>query len=110
MAIVIVKNKYQVVIPQSVREQVGVNVGDFLEAKVERGKITFTPKLVIDRSQFPNANDEYTPAQRKSIDAQLAKAMKGRTHGPFETADEMIAHMQGELKKRATAKKSKRAR
>lgn len=93
MAIVTVKNKYQVVIPQSVRDQVGVNVGDLLEAKVERGKITFTPKVVIDRSQFPNANDEYTPAQRKSIDAQLAKAMNGRTHGPFAAIDEMIGHI-----------------
>ncbi|MDQ2948740.1 MAG: AbrB/MazE/SpoVT family DNA-binding domain-containing protein [Acidobacteriota bacterium] len=109
MAIVAVKNKYQVVIPLSVRNQVGVNVGDLLEAKVERGKITFTPKLVIDRSQFSNADDDYTAAQRKLIDTQLAKAMKGRTHGPFDSANEMIAHMKGELKKRA-AKKTKRAR
>jgi bifunctional DNA-binding transcriptional regulator/antitoxin component of YhaV-PrlF toxin-antitoxin module len=83
------------VIAQSVRDQVGLNVGDLLEAKVERGKTTFTPKLVIDRSQSRKANDEYTPVQRKSIDAQLAKAMTGRTHGPFDTADEMGAHIKG---------------
>jgi hypothetical protein len=26
---------------------------------------------VIDRAQFPNADDEYTPAQRRIIDARL---------------------------------------
>jgi bifunctional DNA-binding transcriptional regulator/antitoxin component of YhaV-PrlF toxin-antitoxin module len=49
MSIVRVKNKYQVVIPESVREEIGVEIGDVLEAKVERGKITFTPKSIVDR-------------------------------------------------------------
>ena len=49
MSIVIVKDKYQVVIPQSVRRQLGISRGDVLEAKVEHGKLTYTPKLVIDR-------------------------------------------------------------
>ncbi len=49
MSIVRVKNKFQVVIPESVRDQIGVEVGDVLEAKVERGKITFTPKSIVDR-------------------------------------------------------------
>ena len=38
------------------------------------GKIVITPRLLIDRSQFPNADDEYTPAQRRIIDARLDKA------------------------------------
>ena len=46
MPVVTVKNKYQVVLPQALREQVGVKVGDLLEAKVERGRITFTPKAL----------------------------------------------------------------
>jgi hypothetical protein len=49
--------------------------------------------------------DEYTPAQRRLIDARLAESeedlKKGRTAGPFKSASEMIAHMKGELKKRA---------
>ncbi len=49
MPIVTVKDKYQVVIPQSVRRQLGINRGDLLEAKVERGKLTYTPKDLIDR-------------------------------------------------------------
>jgi hypothetical protein len=83
------------------------------EASFHGGKMVLTPKLVIDRSQFPNADDEYTPAQRRIIDARLAKGLedvkKGRTVGPFNTADEMIASMKQELKKRAAAKKLKRS-
>lgn len=49
MSIVTVKDKFQVVIPQGVRKQLGINRGDILEAKVERGKLTYTPKVLIDR-------------------------------------------------------------
>ena len=49
MAIVTVQNKYQVVIPQAIREKLGISRGDMLEAKVERGRLTYTPKTVIDR-------------------------------------------------------------
>ena len=65
-----------------------------LEAKVEKGKITFTPKSLIDRE----------------IAEGLEDIRKGRTYGPFDTAAEMIAHMKGQLKKRAAAKASKRSR
>ena len=68
------------------------------------------PTLVIDRAKFPNADDEYTPAQRRVIDARLAESeddvKKGRTSGPFNSAAEMISHMKGQLKK--TARKAKR--
>ena len=81
---------------------------------MQRGKIVLTPKLVIDRSTFPNANDEYTPSQRRVIDARLNESeddfRKGRTAGPFKSAREMIAHMKSELKKRAAAKKPKRVK
>src|SRR6266446_2435355 len=49
MAIVTVKNKYQVVIPRALRQKLGISRGDVLEAKVERGRLTYTPKTVIDR-------------------------------------------------------------
>ena len=85
-----------------------------MEFSYQRGKIVITPKVIIDRSRFPTADDEYTPAQRRIIDARLAESedefKKGRTYGPFNTADEMIAHMKSELKKRGPAKKTKRTR
>jgi len=57
MPVVTVKNKYQVVLPQALREQVGVKVGDLLEAKVERGRITFTPKAPVDRGIAESLKD-----------------------------------------------------
>ncbi len=60
--------------------------------------ITILPKL-------PSADDDYTPEQRRKVDAELAKGLQdlkeGRTYGPFNTADEMIASMEKQLKKRA---------
>jgi len=79
----------------------GIKPGDRLEFKVSGGIINIIPEL-------RSADDEYTPAQRRAIDAQLREAAKGPYYGPFNTADEMIAHMKGELRKRAAAKKSKR--
>ena len=54
------------------------------------GVITILPKL-------PAAEGDYTPEQRRIVDARLAEGLAdikaGRTFGPFESADEMIAHM-----------------
>jgi len=58
MAIVTVKNKYQVVIPQAIREKLGISRGDVLEAKVERGRLTYTPKTVVNRIPTSKAERE----------------------------------------------------
>ena len=100
---VTVKNKTSLLVPPSVQRRAGIKNGDRLEFKVSGGVIMIVPKL-------PTADDEYTPEQRRIIDAQLDEAEKGPFHGPFNTADEMIAHMKSELKKRAARKKTKRSR
>jgi AbrB family looped-hinge helix DNA binding protein len=88
MPIVTVKNKYQVVIPQRVREQIGVSIGDILEAKVERGRITLTPKSVVDRA----------------IAEGLEDVRKGRVRGPFKTVDQMLDSLKG--RQRRTSRKA----
>lgn len=109
-----IQHKGQVTIPTSVRRQAGLERGDLVNFSFQRGKIVITPKVVIDRAKFPTADNEYTPAQRKIIDARLAEGLAdikaGRTYGPFNTAHEMITHMKGQLKKRAPAKKLSRSR
>ena len=100
-----IHRKGQMTLPRRLRSAIGIADGDLVEATLHRGKIVLTPKLVVDRSKFPNADDEYTPAQRRAIDARLDASeedlKKGRTAGPFNSAAEMIAHMKGELQKRA---------
>ena len=49
MPIVTVKKKYQVVIPQEVRLELNIAEGDILEAKVEDGRLVYTPKTLVDR-------------------------------------------------------------
>jgi predicted XRE-type DNA-binding protein len=57
--------------------------------------------------------DEHTPQQRRVIDARLAEGLAdikaGRTFGPFDSADRMIAHMKKQVRKGAVATKTKRA-
>jgi bifunctional DNA-binding transcriptional regulator/antitoxin component of YhaV-PrlF toxin-antitoxin module len=91
MAIVTVKNKYQVVIQMSLRDKIGIHVGDLLEARVERGKVTFSPKSVVDRA----------------IAEGLEDIRKGRVRGPFDTVDEMLASLKGKRSKSAARKTSR---
>ncbi len=104
-----IQHEGQVTIPTSVRRQAGLAQGDLVNFAFQRGKIVITPKLVIDRSKFPIADNEYTPDQRKIVHARLAEGLAdikaGRTYGPFKSADEMIGHMKAPLKKRTAAKK-----
>ena len=97
---VTVKNKTPLVVPPAIRRRPGLKSGQDLEFKVSGGVITILPKL-------PTTNDECTPDQRRIIDARLAEGLAdikaGRTFGPFDSADEMIAHMETRVAKRATA-------
>lgn len=93
MSIVKIQHKGQMTIPSAVRSAVGVADGDLVEVKAAGGKIVITPTLVIDRSKFPTADDEYTPKQRRSIDARLREAEKGPFHGPFKSGAEVAAFL-----------------
>ena len=107
-----VQDKGQVTIPTTVRRQAGLSKGDLVSFTFTRGRIVITPKLVIDRSKFETADDEYTPTQRRVIDARLAKADEdikhGRVQGPFDSHKEFIDSLHKEAK-RMGAKKTKRA-
>jgi len=101
---VTVKNRSSLTVPTEVQRRAGYKAGDRLEFRVSGSVVTILPEL-------PTADDEYTPEQREIIDARLEQAEKGPRHGPFNSVDEAIAHMKGQLKKRAAAKKSfKRAK
>ena len=107
-----IQHKGQVTIPTSVRRLAGLSVGDFVNFAYQRGKIIITPKVVIDRSQFPNADGEHTPAQRSAIDRGIAQSEKeyrqGKAYGPFDTHAEFIASLHKEAS-RLGIKKNKPA-
>lgn len=83
MSLVRVKNKYQLTLPARLREQVGVSVGDLLEAKVEKGRVIFMPKSIVDRR----------------VAESLEDFRKGRTLGPFSNANEAMHALRAKAKK-----------
>ena len=95
---VLVKFKDELVVSHSVRRRAGIKPGDPVEFKVSGGIINIIPEL-------PRADDEYTPAERRVIDARLAEARKGPYYGPFKTADEAITFLRKEIRNRKTAQR-----
>ncbi|HLW69232.1 MAG TPA: AbrB/MazE/SpoVT family DNA-binding domain-containing protein [Candidatus Binataceae bacterium] len=85
------KTKFQIVIPQHIREQVHLEIGDLLEANVEDGKITFTRKSRVDRH----------------LAEGLADFREGRTHGPYDNAAAAIKALDARAK-RSTKNKPRR--
>lgn len=111
-SIVKIHRKGQMTLPTRLRTLAGIAEGDFVEAVFLRGKIVITPKVMIDRSKFPNADNDYTPEQRRIVDAQLAEGLAdikaGRVHGPFASAKEASAYIEKSVRTQAGAKPIKR--
>jgi hypothetical protein len=104
---VALKNKPPVVVPEAALRRAGFKRGQELEVISSGGVITIRPKLQA-------ADDEYTPEQRRIVDARLKGALEevkgGKTAGPFDTADEMIASLKQHLKSSAAKKAKSRSR
>jgi|HubBroStandDraft_4_1064222.scaffolds.fasta_scaffold446703_2 hypothetical protein len=66
------------------------------------------PKDQIDRTRFLNADDEYTPAQRRLISARLDKAEKGPFYGPFKDGVEVAAFLGRKVRSTARSAKLKK--
>ena len=95
---VTVKSKTQITVPPQVQRRAGIKTGDRVEFKVSGGIINIIRKL-------PSADDEYTPAQRRIIDARLAEAQKGPYYGPFTTSDQAIKFLNKEIRSRKSNKR-----
>ena len=102
---VTVKDLSQMLIPAGVQRKAGFKMGDRLELRVSRGIITIAAKP-------ESADDEYTPEQRRSIDAELAEGLAdvkaGRVHGPFASAKEASAYIEKAVVQKAKSKTGKR--
>ncbi len=88
MAIVKIKDKYQVTLPVALRTQAGLEVGDLLEVTTQGKKITLTPKSIVDRD----------------IAISLRQYREGKVSPVFSSARDLIRHLHREAKK---LKKSK---
>ncbi len=94
-----VKNNADLIVPPSVRRRAGLKPGDRVEFRVSAGVIEIVPKP-------PASDNEYTPAQRRIVDARLDEAEKGPFHGPFKTAGEAIKFLHKEIRARKSRRKA----
>src|SRR5579864_8494669 len=96
-------NKAPLVVPPAVRRQARFKSGQELEFRASGGVINIVPKL-------PSADDEYTPEQRRIVNARLAESKddikKARTFGPFETHEAMMDFLHGQVKEPRSRKKN----
>jgi AbrB family looped-hinge helix DNA binding protein len=88
-SIIKIKEKGQVTLPATIREQIGLAAGDFLEARVERGKITLEPKAMLPRGVVQG----------------LADIKRGRTFGPF-SADRAVQWLKSEAGKETKTRRT----
>ena len=98
-SVVKVQKKGQFTIPTEMRTTIGLADGDYVQVVLKGRQIILEPAKILPRT----AADEYTPAQRRSIDRRLAQGLAdvkaGRTYGPFDTAEEMAASIEATIKK-----------
>ena len=74
-----VKRKFQVTIPNRIREQLHLEVGDLMEAGVSGGTVILRPKAVVDRDV------------EQDIHEGLEDIARRRTIGPFKSVAEFKA-------------------
>jgi bifunctional DNA-binding transcriptional regulator/antitoxin component of YhaV-PrlF toxin-antitoxin module len=100
---VTVKGNAPIVVPPSVRRKAGIRSGDKIKFE------TNSSGVITIEKEVKYARDEYTPEQRKIIDARLDEAMKEYQRGEFiefSSVDEMAAY----LKKKRAAKRTNKTK
>lgn len=83
----------QVVIPKTIHDKLGLRPGDYMKVEVAQGRVVFTPKALVDKHI------------EQRIQEGLDDFAKGRTHGPFDTAEEAVEYLHTHTRpKRARAR------
>ena len=102
---VTVKGKAPLVVPPSALRKAGIRAGDKLKFET-----TCSGVITIEK-EFEDAADEYTPAQRKIIDAEIEAALLELKRGEFysfNSVDEMSAFLnKRRAEKRVKAKRKR---
>jgi AbrB family looped-hinge helix DNA binding protein len=86
MAVVKVRQNYQITIPQSVRKNLKIDVGDYVQLEDHGGEIIIKPVRVIpaDEAYF------YTKEWQKGETQADKDIAKGDVVGPFEKAEDAL--------------------
>ncbi len=83
-----VRKKAQVTLPQSVRQALNIEEGDFLDVRVKDGEIVLRVKKLVDKEQAWFWTRRWQEGEREAEEDIRA----GRTHS-FDSAQEAVAFL-----------------
>jgi AbrB family looped-hinge helix DNA binding protein len=89
-----VRKKSQVTLPQSVRKELGIKEGDYLDIQVRNGEIVLRAKALIDKQQAWFWSESWQQGEAEAQD----DIRKGRTH-KFSDAASAIDFLHGKASK-----------
>ena len=89
MPLVKVGPKCQVVIPKNVRRKLDIKPGDYVEISVQRTNARIKPMQVVERY----TDEPLGPKTRAGIRQGLKDIKEGKVSGPFDTAEDVQAHL-----------------
>jgi AbrB family looped-hinge helix DNA binding protein len=87
MPIVKIMQRRQVVIPKELFEKLHLEIGDYLEAKLERGRIVYIPKKLVDRDEW-----YWSEEGQQAIAEALQEIAAGKVK-EFEDVDDLIEEL-----------------
>jgi AbrB family looped-hinge helix DNA binding protein len=91
MPLVKIGTHHQVVIPKEVRGKLGVRPGDYVEISFESNQAVIKRKKIVD--DFPVTNEPISPKTEAGIRQSLKEIEEGKVVGPFDTAEDLQAHL-----------------
>jgi len=91
MALVKVRSRAQITLPAEVRDELGIDEGDLLEARVEGNRIILEPQIVAPK--FPEV--ELSEDGERVLDEALEDEAAGRVR-EYESVDALIADLDDE--------------
>ena len=81
----------QVTIPAVLRREAGIEVGDYLEVRLEKDRLVLLPKQVIDKSQAYFWTEAWQEGEREAEENLRTGQVKR-----FETLENLIADLDAE--------------
>ena len=100
MSTIRVKPKGQITLPVAIREELGIEDGDFVEVKSERGTVILKPKKAV------NSDDVLTSAEANIVRRGLAQ-MKSGDHIALEQIERDLERPPRKRRRKATQKTSR---
>jgi len=99
-----VRKKAQITLPQSVRQRLNIEEGDFLDVRVEDGEIVLRVKKLMDKDQAWFWTNRWQEGEKQAEE----DLRSGKTHR-FESGDGAVEYLR-EKAKSTSAKSTKRAK